>query len=324
MKEISIVFMGTPEFAVESLNQMLLQGFNVKAVVTVADKAAGRGLKVKYSPVKTFALSKGLPVLQPESLKDPDFIKILQQTGANLFVIVAFRKLPEEVWRIPALGSFNLHASLLPQYRGAAPINHAILNGERQTGVTTFFLNQGIDTGALILGEAIEIGENETAGELHDRLMVAGADLVIKTIQAIRDENVEPKVQPEVTGGLKTAPRLFREHCFVTWNRNAAEVHNHIRGLSPHPGAYSFLRLDENGKEMKLLESRITPLEVDRMPGDVFIDENGNMLVACNDYFIELLQLQPAGKKAMTGIEFLRGNRAGRLVFGSESNRMNG
>ncbi|MDY0101301.1 MAG: methionyl-tRNA formyltransferase [Lentimicrobium sp.] len=319
MKEISIVFMGTPEFAVESLSQILLHGFNVKAVVTVADKAAGRGLKVKYSPVKAFALSKELPVFQPENLKDPDFIKDLQETGANLFIIVAFRKLPEVVWRIPSLGSFNLHASLLPQYRGAAPINHAILNGESRTGVTTFFLNQGIDTGALIMSEAIEIGENETAGELHDRLSVAGADLVIQTIQAIRDEKVEPRVQ-EVVGGLKTAPRLFREHCFVLWGRSATEVHNHIRGLSSYPGAYSFLRSDDSGREVKLLRSEVTHLKVDRMPGEVVIAENGGMLVACNDFFIELLQIQPAGKKVMTGVDFLRGNRAGRLVFGSDVN----
>ncbi len=319
MKEISIVFMGTPDFAVESLNQILLHGFDVKAVVTVADKAAGRGLKVKYSPVKTFALSKGLPVFQPENLKNPDFIRDLQETGANLFVIVAFRKLPEEVWHIPALGSFNLHASLLPQYRGAAPINHAILNGESQTGVTTFFLNQGIDTGTLILSEAIQIGENETAGELHDRLMVTGANLVIKTIQTIREENVEPRVQPGVTDGLKPAPRLFREHCFVSWDRSAAEVHNHIRGLSPYPGAYSFLKLDDAGKEMKILRSQLTRIEVDRMPGTVVISENGNMLVACDDYFIEIVQLQPAGKKAMTGVEFLRGNRADKLIFGADT-----
>lgn len=321
MKEVSIVFMGTPEFAVESLNQILLHGFNVKAVVTVADKAAGRGLKVKFSPIKTFALSHGLPVLQPESLKDPDFIKALQATDANMFVIVAFRKLPEEVWRIPALGSFNLHASLLPQYRGAAPINHAILNGESRTGVTTFFLNQGIDTGALIMSETIEIGENETAGELHDRLMVAGANLVIKTIDSIRDGSVDPKLQSMPIGDLRTAPRLFREHCFVSWDREMTAVHNHIRGLSPYPGAYSFLRLDNSGKEMKLLRSKPSRIKVDRMPGSVVISENGNMLVACNDYFIEILQLQPAGKKVMTGVEFLRGSRADRLVFGSETDQ---
>ncbi len=187
--------MGTPEFAVESLRQILLHGFDVKAVVTVADKPAGRGLKLRYSPVKEFALSMGIEVLQPTNLKDPEFIQALEATAANLFVVVAFRKLPEVVWRIPELGSFNLHASLLPQYRGAAPINHAVMNGESKTGVTTFFLNQGIDTGTLIMSEEVEIGENETAGELHDRLMTQGAALVVRTIQAIKEDSVKPKEQ---------------------------------------------------------------------------------------------------------------------------------
>lgn len=315
MKKISIVFMGTPEFAVESLRQILLHGFEVKAVVTVADKPAGRGLKLRISPVKEFALSNRLEVLQPENLKDPDFIQALEATAANLFIVVAFRKLPEVVWRIPALGSFNLHASLLPQYRGAAPINHAILNGERQTGVTTFFLNQGIDTGTLIMNEAVQIGENETAGELHDRLMTKGAGLVIKTIEAIRDGSVKPKEQSVEAGGIRSAPRLFREHCFIKWGQSANEVHNHIRGLSPYPAAYSILKMDNAEREVKIIRSALTRISSDREAGNIWITEDGKMMVACCDFFIEILQLQPAGKKQMEATGFLRGIRAQELSF---------
>ena len=315
MKKISIVFMGTPEFAVESLKQILLHGFDVKAVVTVADKPAGRGLKIRYSPVKEFALSKGLEVLQPVNLKDPEFIKALQATAANLFVVVAFRMLPEVVWSIPELGSFNLHASLLPQYRGAAPINHAIMNGESKTGVTTFFLNQGIDTGTLIMSEEVQIGENETAGELHDRLMAKGGGLVVRTIEAIRDGNVEPKEQSTEAGGVRSAPRLFRAHCFVQWGQGSNEVHNHIRGLSPYPAAYSVLKMDEAEREIKILRSALTLIPSDGEAGNVWITESGKMLVACNDFFIEILQLQPAGKKPMEASGFLRGIRAQKLSF---------
>lgn len=315
MKKISIVFMGTPEFAVESLRQIILHGFEVKAVVTVADKPAGRGLKLKYSPVKEFALSRNIEVLQPLNLKDPDFIQALEATAANLFVIVAFRKLPEVVWRIPELGSFNLHASLLPQYRGAAPINHAVMNGESKTGVTTFFLNQGIDTGTLIMSEELEIGENETAGELHDRLMTQGAGLVVRTIQAIKNDSVEPKEQSVATESIKSAPRLFREHCLVEWGRSALDVHNHIRGLSPYPGAYSILKMDDVEKEMKILRSALTDLPAEQEAGNVWITDEGKMMVACNDFFIEILQLQPAGKKSMEASGFLRGIRVLKLSF---------
>ncbi len=315
MKKISIVFMGTPEFAVESLRQILLHGFEVKAVVTVADKPAGRGLKLRYSPVKEFALSKGIEVLQPTNLKDPEFIQALEATAANLFVVVAFRKLPEVVWSIPELGSFNLHASLLPQYRGAAPINHAVMNGESKTGVTTFFLNQGIDTGTVIMSEEVEIGENETAGELHDRLMTQGAGLVVRTIQSIKEGSVEPKEQSVETESIKGAPRLFREHCLVEWGRSAAEVHNHIRGLSPYPGAYSILKMDDEEREMKILRSVVTDTPSESVAGKVRVSESGKMMVACNDFFIEIIQLQPAGKKPMEATGFLRGIRAQNLTF---------
>jgi methionyl-tRNA formyltransferase len=315
MKEISIVFMGTPEFAVESLSQILSNGYIVTAVVTVADKPAGRGLKLKISPVKEFALSKNIPVLQPLSLKDPEFISTLKTLHANLFVIVAFRKLPEEVWSIPELGSFNLHASLLPQYRGAAPINHAILNGETETGATTFFLNAGIDTGTIIMNERISIGNNETAGELHDRLKVMGAELVVKTIRAISEDNLYPREQPGSDIALKGAPRLFREHCQIEWDRNATDVHNHIRGLSPYPGAFSVINMDGSEKEIKLLRSEITDEVSDVKAGDVRIVNNRRFLVACSDYFVEILQLQPSGKKTMKAEEYIRGLKAGKIVF---------
>jgi methionyl-tRNA formyltransferase len=315
MKEVSIVFMGTPEFAVESLSEILRNGYSVKAVVTVADKPAGRGLKLKVSPVKEFALSKNIPLLQPLSLKDPEFISTLKSLNANLFVIVAFRKLPEEVWSIPELGSFNLHASLLPQYRGAAPINHAILNGETETGATTFFLNSGIDTGTIIMNERIGIGENETAGELHDRLKIMGAELVVKTIRTISEGKLKLREQPVGEPALKSAPRLFREHCFINWDRNAKEVHNHIRGLSPYPGAFSLINMDGSEKEIKILKSQITDIVSDLEAGDVKIIDNRRFLVACGDYFLQIMQLQPSGKKAMTAEEFIRGIRVDKMRF---------
>jgi methionyl-tRNA formyltransferase len=315
MKKISIVFMGTPEFAVESLSEILRNGYSVKAVVTVADKPAGRGLKMKHSPVKEYALEHNIPVLQPLSLKDPEFISTLRDLNANLFVIVAFRKLPEEVWSIPELGSFNLHASLLPQYRGAAPINHAILNGETETGATTFFLNSGIDTGTIIMNERISIGEDETAGELHDRLKVMGAGLVIKTIRAISEGKLTLKEQPTGEPALKSAPRLFREHCSINWNRSANEVHNHIRGLSPYPGAFSEINMDGSEKEIKILKSEITGELVDLEAGEVKIINNRKFMVACSDYFVQIMQLQPSGKKVMTAEEFIRGIRSGKMHF---------
>lgn len=315
MKEISIIFMGTPEFAVASLSEILSNGYSVKAVVTVADKPAGRGLKMKHSPVKEYALEHNIPVLQPLSLKDSEFISTLKSLNANLFVIVAFRKLPEEVWSIPELGSFNLHASLLPQYRGAAPINHVILNGETETGATTFFLNSGIDTGTIIMNERISIGEDETAGELHDRLKVMGAGLVVKTIRAIREGKLTLKEQPTDETALKSAPRLFREHCFINWNRSARDVHNHIRGLSPYPGAFSEINMDGSEKEIKILRSKIADDVSDVNAGDVRIINNRRFLVACIDFFVEIIQLQPSGKKAMTAEEFIRGLRAGKIHF---------
>jgi len=315
MEDIRIVFMGTPDFAVESLRSLIESQFRVLAVVTVPDKPAGRGLKVKESSVKSYAVAQGIPVLQPGNLVDPIFIDQLRSFKANLFVVVAFRKLPDEVWQMPSLGTFNLHASLLPQYRGAAPINHAVMNGEQMTGVTTFFLNSGIDTGKIILNRIIEIGPDETAGELHDRLMSEGASLVIETMNAIASGNCYPKDQPSIDGPLKKAPRLFREHCRIDWNKTTNEVHNHIRGLSPYPGAWSVLKIKEQTQEIKLLRSGVADAEHKLMPGQARISEDSKLLVGCADGVIALLVVQPAGKKSMSTNEFINGLRSTELTF---------
>lgn len=315
MKEIKVVFMGTPEFAVASLSHICNSGISVKAVVTVADKPAGRGLKLRYSPVKEFALQHNIPVLQPLNLKDEEFLKQLKSYDANLFVVVAFRKLPEEVWAMPELGTFNLHASLLPQYRGAAPINHAIINGEKITGATTFFLNAGIDMGRMILSEKIEIGLDETAGELHDRLKDMGAKLVLKTIKCISSGEITTKEQPADHVDLRSAPKINRDFCKINWNRPASEIHNHIRGLSPYPGAFTLLETEHETKEIKVLKSALTGLSIKEIPGHISIEQNRKILVCCADEMIEILFVQPSGKKMMTSEEFVRGLRAERLIF---------
>ena len=240
MRDLRIVFMGTPEFAVTSLGKILDSGYQVVGVITAPDKPAGRGRKLTQSAVKKFALEKGLNVLQPTKLKDAGFLESLEALGANLFVVVAFRMLPEAVWKMPLYGTFNLHASLLPQYRGAAPINWAVINGEKETGITTFFINERIDTGEMILQERTEIGETETAGQLHDRLMVLGAGLVTKTIDLIAADKVKTEVQPE-SDELKPAPKIHKETCRVDWQKDARSIINLIRGLSPYPGAWSTL-----------------------------------------------------------------------------------
>lgn len=315
MKEISVVFMGTPEFAVASLSRIYNSGIKVKAVVTVADKPAGRGLKLRYSPVKEFAMQHNIPVLQPLNLKDEEFLKQLKSYNANLFVVVAFRKLPEEVWAMPELGTFNLHASLLPQYRGAAPINHAIINGEKITGATTFFLNSGIDTGKMILSEKLEIGSDETAGELHDRMKEMGAKLVLKTIKYISSGEITTKEQPANHFYLRSAPKINRDFCKINWNKPASEVHNHIRGLSPYPGAFTLLQTEHETKEIKVLKSTLSGLSCKELPGHISIELNRKFLVCCADEMIEIMIVQPSGKKMMTSEEFVRGLRAERLIF---------
>lgn len=302
--------MGTPDFAVESLNYLFNEGLTIKAVVTVADKPAGRGQKLQPSPVKKFALEHNIRVLQPLNLSDPAFIEDLKQLQADLFVVVAFRKLPKVVWQMPPLGCFNLHASLLPQYRGAAPINHAVMNGESVTGVTTFFIDEKIDTGEIIRQESIEILPDETAGEVHDKLMVIGAKLVVETVNSIFRNDYTTKIQPiGQQETIKTAPKIFRDNCKINWEQSSENVHNHIRGLSPFPGAFSLLSMSDSEKEVKVLKSNKTGLKSDLRPGQIVVEKN-RLSVMCKDELIELVTIQLPGKKAMSVEDFLRGNRA--------------
>ncbi len=310
----SIVYMGTPDFAVEPLKRLLEKQFYVKAVVTVADKPAGRGLKVHSSPVKEFALQQQIPVLQPLRLNDPEFVEQLKALNADLFIVVAFRKLPEVIWKLPKAGCFNLHASLLPQYRGAAPINHAVINGEKTTGVTTFFLNDEIDTGKIIMQRETAIGPDETAGEVHDRLMLIGAELVTETVEAIFNDAHTSVNQPDINIELKKAPKIFREDCMINWAQSATSVHNFIRGLSPYPGAFGTLTTSDGVKELKVLKSALIGKTSSLEPGTAIIDNN-KMLVACNDEFIEILMVQPAGKRSMQVSDYLRGSRFEILKF---------
>lgn len=258
-----IVFMGTPDFAVASLNALVQNGFEIAAVVTAPDRPAGRGQKLKVSAVKEYALNHGLLILQPQSLKDPEFISSLNSLNADLQIVVAFRMLPKEVWSLPKLGTFNLHASLLPDYRGAAPINWAIINGEKETGVTTFFIDEEIDTGNIILQEKITIESSETAGQLHDRLMKLGAQLVVHTAKAISEGNLTTISQKDVKS-VKMAPKLFRETCKLDWNRAAQEIYNKIRGLSPYPAAWGLLNNGGVTTSVKIFKARLTELSSNR------------------------------------------------------------
>ena len=301
---MKIVFMGTPDFAVASLNALVQAGFEVAAVVTAADKPAGRGQKLQESAVKQYAVSKGIKVLQPLKLKDPAFIDELKTIGADLQVVVAFRMLPEIVWDMPPKGTINLHASLLPQYRGAAPINHAIINGEKETGVTTFFLKHEIDTGNVIFAESVEIGPNETAGQLHDKLMVLGAELLVRTVSAIASDDYAEQAQ-QFSEDLKHAPKIFKEHCLIDWNQPAQQVHNMIRGLSPYPTAFTKL----NDKTLKVFQAEIDDKEPGIAAGGFLTDGKTFLKFAAKDGFIKLLDLQYEGKKRMNVEEFLRGMR---------------
>lgn len=301
--------MGTPDFAVEPLKQLLENSFNVKAVVTVADKPAGRGLKVHTSPVKEFAIKNGIDVLQPVKLSDPQFIADLKNYHADLFIVVAFRKLPEAVWKLPPLGCFNLHASLLPQYRGAAPINHAVINGEKKSGVTTFFLNDQIDTGKIIMQQEVNIGPDETAGELHDKLMIAGSQLVVETVEAIFNNSCRPIEQPSSSeDDLKPAPKIFRSDCKINWGQPAKAIHNFIRGLSPYPGAFTAVTTQQGESELKVLKSALTDLQNYEKSGELKIEKN-RLMIGCLDKYIQIITVQPAGKKAMPVSDFLRGLR---------------
>ena len=309
---IRIAYFGTPEFAASQLEAILKAGYEVAVVVTMPDKPAGRGRQIQYSDVKKTALEHGLPLLQPEKLKDPSFLEQLASFQANLFVVVAFRMLPAVVWQMPELGTFNLHASLLPQYRGAAPINFAIINGETETGLTTFFLNEEIDMGAVIMREKVGIRPDETAGELHDELMVLGNKLVVETIKKVAHGTVEPLPQEQLAEGqtLKPAPKISKEFCNIDWNQDRLTIYNHIRGLSPYPAAHTQL-ISEMGEriEMKVFSSEMEACHPDMPVGSVVTDNKKFLKIAIKDGFIHLTQVQQAGKKAMPIADFLRGTR---------------
>lgn len=305
MEPLRIVFMGTPEFAVGILDTLYQHNYNIVGVITAPDKPAGRGQKIKYSAVKEYALEKGLHLLQPTNLKDPQFLEELKSLNANLQIVVAFRMLPEAVWKMPKLGTFNLHASLLPEYRGAAPINWAVINGEEVTGVTTFFIDDKIDTGAMILKAETPIGPDETAGELHDRLMALGQDTVLKTVKLIETGEVTTTIQP-TEGDIKTAYKLNKDNCKIDWTKTGAEVHNLIRGLSPYPAAWCFIK--DKGQEwnVKVYESVFEPASHSLQPGTIVTGKK-EIKATVKDGYINLKSLQFPGKKKMTAGELLNG-----------------
>ncbi|MHA4742410.1 methionyl-tRNA formyltransferase [Dyadobacter sp. MSC1_007] len=303
-KPLRIIFMGTPEFAVPSLQSLVENNSNVVAVITVPDKPAGRGQKQTASPVKIYAESQGIPVLQPEKLKNPAFLDELKSFEADLQVVVAFRMLPEVVWSMPPKGTFNLHSSLLPQYRGAAPINWAVINGETETGVTTFFIEKDIDTGKIIFQDREPIFPEDDAGSLYERLMHKGARLVVKTVKAI-EAGSYPQEPQEEPADIKTAPKIFRETCEIDWNRPSADIHNFVRGLSPYPAAWTTL----NSLSCKIFKTRISPASEDATPGEFDTDGKNYLHFRTADGWLSIEELQLEGKKRMDIGDFLRGNR---------------
>jgi methionyl-tRNA formyltransferase len=315
----SIVYMGTPHFAVEPLRAILDRGWNVSAVVTAPDKPAGRGQKMTESPVKAFAKQMGLNVLQPERLKDEQFVNTISALKPDIAIVVAFRMLPEVVWQIPRLGTFNLHASLLPQYRGAAPINWAVMNGETLTGLTTFLIDREIDTGKILFRHEVPIGNTETAGELHDKLMLLGGSLVTKTIDALVGGTAEPKFQHTVFDPsipLKPAPKLFKDTCRVNWGNAAQLVFNQIRGLSPYPGAWSHLTLPDGSVTTAKILLAHNCMGASNGAGKAMVEEGNSLTISCGEGRIAVSQIQLAGKRAMETPDFLRGLRGeGELSF---------
>lgn len=300
---MKIIFMGTPDFAIPSLKKLNQSHHKIVAVVTGEDKPAGRGQKLRETPVKMAARELGIPIITPKKLNDEQFVLQLKRLEADLFVVVAFRILPVSVFTIPPKGTINLHASLLPKYRGAAPINWAIINGETETGVTTFFIEEKVDTGEWIFQEKVPIGAEETAGDLHDKLAVVGADLLLKTVNAI-EEGKAPRIKQ--TGEATTAPKLTRDVCHLNWSQPAKVVHNYIRGLSPYPRAFSYL----NGEEIKLLRSKISNGENfpgNFEPGQIVHVGKEDFVVACGDGFLKILEIQPPNRRSMTVAEYLRG-----------------
>jgi len=307
-----IIFMGTPEFAVASLDALVKAGHQVVAVVTAPDKPAGRGMKLTSSAVKQYALEHHIPVLQPEKLKNPEFIETLRSYRADLQVVVAFRMLPEVVWNMPPMGTINVHASLLPAYRGAAPINWAVINGEAVTGVTTFLLTHEIDTGNILLRQELNISANETAGELHDRLKEAGAILLLNTITGMINGSIKPQPQEELVAAQKDAaakhaPKIFTETCKIDWNKPVKQIHNLVRGLSPFPGAFTYL----NGRMLKIFRSEIDDQQPVAPPGTVETDGKTYLRFAALNGYLQLKELQLEGKRKMPVAEFLRGFKNG-------------
>lgn len=297
---MQILFMGTPSFAVPSLQLLIEHKYEIPAVVTTPDKPRGRGQHVSFTPVKEFALQKGIPVLQPETTRDPKFIAEIRRIHPDLIVVVAYRILPKEVYTIPRLGSFNLHASLLPKYRGAAPINWAIINGESETGVTTFFLQEAVDTGTMILQKRIPIGPDETAGDLHDRLSAAGADIVLQTVRLV--ERGEAQTSRQDDAQATAAPKLFKEQCRINWTKTDKQIHDFVRGLSPHPTAWTMF----GGKMIKIYRTAIdagAPAE----PGTIVESDAHKLAVATGRGTIAVLEIQQEGKRRLHIEEFLRG-----------------
>lgn len=312
MQSPRIIFMGTPEFAVASLDALVKKDFDIIAVITAPDKPAGRGMKLSQSAVKKYALENGLRVLQPEKLKDPSFLEELRSLKADMQIVVAFRMLPEVVWNMPPLGTFNLHGSLLPQYRGAAPINWAIINGEKETGVTTFKLRHEIDTGDILMQESFPIGEDETAGEVHDRMMHIGADLLVRTVIGLTEGALIPLPQNKLVGSqhhpgleIKHAPKINTETCRINWSQTAEKIHDLVRGLSPFPGAFTTL----NEKMLKIYRTKKEIIFPSHTEGDLVTDGKTFLKFACNNGYIHLLEIQLEGKKKMEVTEFLRGYR---------------
>jgi len=308
---LKIVFMGTPDFAVPVLDAVVKAGYNVVAVVTVPDRPAGRGKKLRYSPIKEYAIGHNLNLLQPEKLRGEVFVKNLKELKPDLQIVVAFRMLPEVVWKIPTKGTFNLHASVLPQYRGAAPINYAIINGEKETGLTTFFIDDKIDTGNIILQQKLKIDETDDFKSLHDKMMMEGAVLVLKTIELIKNDDVKFINQKDLIKegeSLKAAPKILKEDCRIDWNKPVTQVYNFIRGLSPWPVAYTNIS-EETGKEYYIKVFKTTRHIEDHRnePGQVETDNKSFIKVYCQDGFVKIEELQMAGKKRMKAVELLRG-----------------
>jgi methionyl-tRNA formyltransferase len=307
LKDLKIVFLGTPDFAVASLAALVDTGANVVGVVTAPDKPAGRGMQLQASAVKKYALEHQLHVLQPEKLKNPEFIAELQSLGADLQVVVAFRMLPEMVWNMPPLGTVNVHASLLPQYRGAAPINWAIINGEKQTGVTTFKLKHEIDTGDILLQQRVAIEEDDNAGTVHDKLMNAGAELLVSTVQGLAEGSIKEQPQDLVSSEqLKHAPKIFKEDMRLDWNKPANDISNHVRGLSPYPAAFTTLA----DKQIKVYKAHTEQTPPSIEPGSFDTDHKTYLRFATNDGWVYIDELQQEGKKKMDIVSFLRGFRA--------------